>query len=298
MRGLAPFLVLAVVAGCGGGSGDEAPPLKRDRFDAERAFRDLRAQVALGPRVSGSAASRDEVELIERRLRGAGVSVVRVQRPLRNVVARIPGRERGTVVVGAHHDTEDVPGFVGANDGASGVAVLLELARALPSRLDGPAVDLVFFDAEEPRGERPFDLDGARGSRQFVRYAGQGGAHGSPPLDEIRAMVLFDMVGDCDLAVPREGNSDDALYRRFADAARDLTGDGRPFVGTAPPVVDDHSPFLAAGVPSVDLIDFAFGPGPVPGDWWHTPQDDLRHVCASSLDAVGEPALAALPAIP
>jgi glutaminyl-peptide cyclotransferase len=110
-------------------------------------------------------------------------------------------------------------------------------------------------------------------------------------------MVLFDMVGDCDLAVPREANSDPALYRRFADAARELTGDQGPFVGTAPPVIDDHGPFLAAGVPAVDLIDFAFGPGPAPGDWWHTTEDDLPHVCASSLDAVGEPALAALPAI-
>jgi Zn-dependent M28 family amino/carboxypeptidase len=297
MRRLAPFLVLAVLAGCGGGPGDEASSPSRDRFDAERAFRDLRAQVALGPRVSGSAAGAREVALIVRRLRRAGIPRVRVQRPLRNVVARIPGAKPGTVVVGAHHDTKDLPDFVGANDGASGVAVVLELARALPPRLEGPAIDLVFFDAEEPRGELPFDLDGSRGSRQFVRYAREGGRDGSPPLGEIRSMVLFDMVGDCDLAVPREANSDEDLYGRFADAARELTGDPNPFVGTAPAVADDHGAFLAAGVPAVDLIDYAFGPGPVPGAWWHTPLDDLRHVCASSLDAVGEPALAALPAI-
>jgi Zn-dependent M28 family amino/carboxypeptidase len=234
------------------------------------------------------------VSLIVRRLRAAGVSRVRVQRPLRNVAGRIPGRERGTVVVGAHHDTKDIPGFVGANDGASGVAVVLELARVLPRRLEGPAMELVFFDGEEPRGDRPSDLDGARGSNQFVRYAKEGDADGSPPLREIRAMVLFDMVGDCDLAIPREASSDAALYRMFADAAHDLTGDQRPFVGTAPPVVDDHGAFLAAGIPSVDLIDFAFGPGDAPGAWWHTPEDNLRRVCASSLDAVGEPALEVL----
>jgi glutaminyl-peptide cyclotransferase len=297
MRRLAPLLVLAVLTGCGGGSGGGSPASKADRFDAQRAFRDLRAQVRIGPRVSGSPGSRREVSLIVRRLRRAGVQRVRVQRPLRNVVARIPGRERGTVVVGAHHDTKDIPGFVGANDGASGVAVLLELARDLPRRLEGPAIDLVFFDAEEPRGDLPFDLDGARGSHQFVRYAQKGGTDGSPPLGEIRAMVLFDMVGDCDLTIPREGNSDAALYGRFADAARDTAAATQPFVGTAPPVVDDHGAFLAAGVPSVDLIDFAFGPGPVPGAWWHTLEDDLRRVCASSLDAVGEPALVVLPAI-
>src|SRR4051812_3872722 len=105
-------------------------------FSAARAFRDLRAQVAIGPRPSGSAAGRRTRELIVDRLRAAGIHDVRVQRPHRNVVARIPGAEPGTVVVGAHYDTKDIPGFVGANDGASGVAVVLELARTLPSRLD------------------------------------------------------------------------------------------------------------------------------------------------------------------
>jgi hypothetical protein len=297
MRKLTPLLVVAVLAGCGGDTGGESPASKQYRFDAHRAFRDLRAQVRIGPRRAGSAGSREEVRLIARRLRQAGRSDVRVQRPYRNVVARIPGREGGTVVAGAHHDTKDIPGFVGANDGASGVAVLLELARELPPRLEGPSIDLVFFDAEEARGDRPFDLDGARGSRQFIRYARHGGAHGSPPLGEIRAMVLFDMVGDCDLAIPREGNSDPGLYRMFADAAEQHTGGPQPFVGTAAPILDDHGPFLAAGTRSVDLIDFTFGPGPTPGSWWHTLEDNLRHVCAASLDAVGEPALAALPAI-
>jgi Zn-dependent M28 family amino/carboxypeptidase len=186
---------------------------------------------------------------------------------------------------------------VGANDGGSGVAVLLELARDLPRQLGGPSIDLVFFDAEEARGDRPFEQDGARGSGQFIRYARRGGVDGSPPLSEIRAMVLFDMVGDCELAIPREGNSDPGVYRVFADAAERQTGSPEPFVGTTAPILDDHAPFLAAGTPSVDLIDFTFGPGPSPGSWWHTREDDLEHVCAASLDAVGEPALAALQTI-
>jgi glutaminyl-peptide cyclotransferase len=294
---LLAVLGMALV-GCGDGPHSRPGLPAAGRFDAQRAFRDLRAQVRIGPRPAGSAGSRQEVRLIARRLREAGVPEVRVQRPHRNVVGHIPGEVPGTVVVGAHHDTkDDIPGFVGANDGASGVAVLLELARGLPQRLRGPSIELVFFDAEEARGDRPFDLDGARGSGQFVRYARRGGLQGSPALDEIRAMVLFDLVGDCDLEIPREENSDPGLYRLFSDAAQEQPASPSPFVARAAPLLDDHIPFEHAGIPAVDLIDFEYGPGPTPGAFWHTRRDNLGHVCAPSLDAVGEPALAALPRI-
>jgi glutaminyl-peptide cyclotransferase len=237
------------------------------------------------------------VRLIQDRLRAAGVHDARVQRPYRNVVARIPGGAAGTLVVGAHYDTKDIHGFVGANDGASGVAVLLELARTLPRPLPGPSIDLVFFDAEEsPRGES-FESGGDRGSGQFVRYAREGGRQGSPPLPGIRAMVLFDMVGDCDLHIPLEANSDPDLYSAFSAGAQDQTGSEAPFGGEAAGVLDDHTPFIQAGVPSVDLIDFDYGPGASPGAWWHTRADDLSHVCAASLGAVGTAALAALTGI-
>jgi hypothetical protein len=298
----------AATMGCGerdeppvGGSGDRAARAKAARFDAQRAFDDLAAQVRLGPRPSGSAANRRLTAMLAARLRDADVRQVRIQRPLRNVVGVIPGRERGAVVVGAHHDTKDaVPGFVGANDGASGVALVLELARALPDRLDGPSIRIALFDAEEARGERPFTEDGARGSAQYVRYARDGGRQGSPPVDEIRAMVLYDLVADCDLGLPLEGNSDPTLYERFRGAALELDpdGDGAPFTGEAAAVLDDHVPFAEAGVEAVDLIDFDYGPGPSPGEWWHTPEDDLEHVCADSLAAVGRPSLLALPTIP
>ena len=118
----------------------------------------------------------------------------------------IPGDEPGAIVLGAHFDTKnDIPGFVGANDGASGVAVVLELARALRRAAStARRSTLALFDAEEARGERPFQVDGARGSRQYVRIARAGGAPGVPPIDRIGSMVLLDMVGDCDLAIPRE----------------------------------------------------------------------------------------------
>lgn len=197
------------------------------------------------------------------------------------------------MVVGAHHDTKAGigPRFVGANDGASGVAVVLEMARSLPSRLAGPSLAIALFDAEEARGERPFDQDGTRGSRQYVRYAEQG-RDDSPSLAEIRAMVLFDLVGDCDLQIPRESSSDEGLYALFAEAAG-----GAPFEGTTEAIADDHVPFMQAGIPAVDLIDFTFGADQAPGPYWHTEQDTLDKVCPGSLDAVGEAALVAIPQI-
>jgi hypothetical protein len=268
-----------------------------DRFDRHRAFADLRHQIELGPRPAGSATLRELSLWLRNRLPHGRIETVRGG--YRNVVGRLGPRRGKAIVLAAHYDTKDIPGFVGANDGASGVAVLLELGRQLPARLSGPSIELVFFDAEEARDDRPFDVDGARGSDQFVRYARRGGGQGSPPLEAIRAMVLLDMVGDCDLRVPREANSDPALYSAFARAASEASPEGSsaPFEGEAPGVLDDHTPFIEAGVPAVDLIDFDYGPGPTPGAWWHTRQDDLDHVCPRSLAAVGGPALAALPGL-
>jgi glutaminyl-peptide cyclotransferase len=296
-RAACTILAVAVLAGCGSQSQQTTEGGKG--FDAERAFADLVAQVEIGPRPAGSQASRRTARLIADRLRDAGVRDVSIQRPHRNVVGRIPGGEEGAIVIGAHHDTKDDAGedFVGANDGASGVAVVLELARALAPRVDGPSIHLALFDAEETRGDRPFVEDGMRGSRQYVRVASRGGLRGVPPLEEIRAMVLFDMVGDCDLAIPREAGSDPALYALFATAAGELDEEGdsaHPFEGETGAILDDHVPFLEAGIPAVNLIDFDYGPGPSPGGWWHTEEDDLDKVCPESLAAVGEPALIAI----
>jgi Zn-dependent M28 family amino/carboxypeptidase len=298
---VALVMAAVAVAGCDGSDSEDSANGERDLFDADRAFADLGAQVAIGPRPAGSAGGREEVRLIVERLREAGVEDVRVQRPWRNVVGVIPGETAGAVVVGAHHDTKNAisPEFVGANDGGSGVAVVLELARALQAPLDGPSIHLALFDAEETRGDRPFEIDGTRGSRQYVEYASQGGIQGSPPLDQIRAMALFDLVGDCDLQIPREAFSDPALYALFAEAAEELNGSGAtaPFDGETGGILDDHIPFTQARIPAVDLIDFTYGPGGSPGAYWHTPQDTLDKVCPESLDAVGEAALLAIPRI-
>jgi glutaminyl-peptide cyclotransferase len=296
------LVLVALVAGCGGG--DEGSS-EADRFDADRAFADLEAQVEIGPRPSGSEGGRQEVRFITGRLRDAGVQDIRVQRPYANVVGTIPGTESDSILLGAHHDTKTgiSPDFVGANDGASGVAVVLELARALPAQVEGPSIHLALFDAEEARGDRPFEEDGTRGSRQYVAYArrAQSSGHpiqGSPPLNEIDSMILFDLVGDCDLQIPREAGSDQQLYRLISIAAERIDGDPAPFVGTTTPILDDHIPFLEAGIPAVDLIDFTYGPGGTPGAYWHTPEDTVDKVCPESLDAVGEAALEILPGGP
>ena len=173
---------------------------------------------------------------------------------------------------------------------ATGVVVHTNLGRApLPD-----AARAAVARAAEGYANLELDLDtGDRGSRQYVRYAAAGGRQGSPPLRSIRAMVLFDMVGDCDLRIPREASSDRGLYGLFAHAA----GRDSPFGGRTGAILDDQTPFERARIPALDLIDLDYGPGPPPGAWWHTTKDDLAHVCPSSLAAVGVPALAAIPRI-
>jgi Zn-dependent M28 family amino/carboxypeptidase len=300
MIAAAAVFACVALAACGGDDADggetsAAGPLA---FDENRAFADLEAQVAFGPRPSGSQANKEMTKFLAQQLREAGVRQVRIQRPWRNVVGTIPGRAKGSVVVSAHHDTKDDPPIVGANDGASGVAVVLELARALPDKLKGPSLRIALFDAEEARGDKRFEKDGTRGSRQYVSYA-EREKQATPPLDSIRAMVLFDLVGDCDLHIPYEPLSDAGLYDLFAAAAAQINGAGNPapFGGTQSAVGDDHIPFRDAGIPAVDLIDFHYGPGPAPGDYWHTLEDTVDKVCPASLDAVGEAALVAIPKI-
>src|SRR5215204_1602722 len=125
-RAAAIFVTTLVLAGCG--SDDRPSTDPAGNFDADRAFQDLSAQVEIGPRPAGTPAARETAEFIAGRLREAGLDNVSIQSPWENVLGTIPGDLPGTVVVGAHYDTKSgIPRFLGANDGASGVAVLLEL---------------------------------------------------------------------------------------------------------------------------------------------------------------------------
>ena len=249
-----------------------APRPRLDAFDERRAWRFLRRQVALGPRPARSSAARRLARDARRRLpRGR---IERVAGGLANVVGTVPGR-RPAVLVGAHYDTKDLDGFVGANDGASGTAAVLELARALARErrpAGAPELRFVLFDGEEsPDDSRPFYSSGLRGSR----------AYAARHRDEIGAVVLLDMVADVQLSIPREETSDIRLWRRLRSSAR-AVGTLAAFPdATRPAILDDHTPFLRAGIPAIDVIDFEF-------DCWHELCDDLDVVSARSLDAVGE----------
>jgi glutaminyl-peptide cyclotransferase len=278
MRSLAVALAVALAVGGGAGCDSEtssgrAPTPKVDRFDSAAAWRLLKAQVALGPRPAGSRQSRRLARRLRRLLpRGR---YQRVPRGLRNVVGSVPGRSRRYVVVGAHYDTKDLRGFVGANDSASGTAVVTQLARTIKPRRLRPTLVFVLFDGEEsPRGTpgAVFEQKGLRGSRVAARR-----------YRRAESMVLLDFVGERRLRIPREANSSIRLWRRLRAAARRV-GAGRVFPDeTSDAVSDDHIPFIARGVPSIDLIDFDFA-------CFHRLCDDLSAVSPRSLDAVGETA--------
>ena len=154
------------------------------------------------------------------------------------------------MVVGAHYDTKDIPGFVGANDGAAGTAILTQLARTVKPRRLRPTLVFIAFDGEESPPARP--------TTQFERYGLRGSKASRPRYRGAEAMILLDFVGEKGLRIPREGNSDIALWRKLRAAAR-RAGVGRVFPAeTQGAVTDDHVPFIRQGVPSIDLIDFDY----------------------------------------
>jgi glutaminyl-peptide cyclotransferase len=240
-----------------------------DRFDGAAAFRLLRRQVELGPRPAGSPESRRLARLLKRIVpRGR---YQEVPRGLRNVIGTVRGREPGYIVVGAHYDSKDIPGFVGANDGASGTAIVAQIARTI--RRPRHTIRFIFFDGEEaPRGvpDSDFERYGLRGSKVAARV-----------FSDARAMVLLDFVGDRDLTIRREEYSDARLWSRLRAAARRV-GAADVFPATTQgPILDDHIPFRRQGVRSIDLIDFDF-------PCFHRTCDDMSAVSQRSVDAVGE----------
>ena len=268
------LLAGAALVACGGGGAGAAAEPAAGRFDARRAFADLRAQVARGPRPAGSEASRALAERLRARLPRGRFEAV--PGGLRNVVGVLPGRGR-PVLVGAHYDTKDIPGFVGANDGAGGVATVLELSRALRRgrRACEREIRFLMFDGEESPAGSPdsaFLRDGLRGSKAYAA------AH----ADELAAVVVVDFVADKDLSIPREAGSDERLWRLLRGSARHVgTIDAFPAGTTRGRILDDHTPFADRGVPAIDLIDFDYPP-------FHTPEDTLDKVSARSLDRAGE----------
>jgi hypothetical protein len=271
-------LVAAAVSGAFD-SGDETTPaasaarLRVDRFDRDRAFADLRHQVEMGPRPAGSDKARELAEWLRARLpRG---QIQPVPGGLQNVVGRIPGRGK-PIVLAAHYDTKDIPGFVGANDGAGGTAAVLEIARFLRTAkrpAGAPPIRFVLFDGEEsPDDTKDFYSTGLRGSKFYARRH----------ADEIRALILLDFVAEKGgMRIPREAGSHLAMWARLRAAARRVGAQSAFPDETSGEVLDDHTPFTRRGVPAIDLIDFTF-------ECWHKTCDDLDVVSARALDLTGE----------
>jgi Zn-dependent M28 family amino/carboxypeptidase len=197
---------------------------------------------------------------------------------VRNIVGTLPGRRPG-LAIGAHYDTLRAPkGFVGANNGAAGTAIVIQAARSLarirrPS--SAPEIRFVLFDGEEPPAGLPeqsvdFYHSGLRGSRAYIA------AHPG----RTAMMLLLDYVGNKGLQLPQEGSSTPSLWDRLRAAARPV-GAARFFPPTTgETITDEHTPFLYSGVPAVDLIDWSY-----PG---HDISDRLDKLSRQSVDAVGE----------
>jgi glutaminyl-peptide cyclotransferase len=262
-------------------AGDTLPRATVDRFDGRRAYRLTARQVVYGQRPAGSP---QLVRLAEelRPLLPAGrfheLPDSTAAKPLRNIIGTLPGR-KPAIVIGAHYDTLVKPvGFVGANNGAAGSALVIELARAMRKvkrPAGAPELRFVLFDGEEPDSGLPeeqadFYTTGLRGSRAYV----------AKHPKQTRQMLLLDYVGNSDLTLPREASSDVELWKRIRSSAQ------RVGVGSIFPdrvdvsIQDDHTPFQRAGVPSVNFIDWSY-----PG---HSLQDSMKRISSRALDAVGE----------
>ena len=292
--GVAGLLAAMVAASCA------AQPSNGDSgFSGTRALADVRKLVAIGPRVAGTPGAAKARDYITEQLKAAGLAVQeqafdastpRGSVHMINLLAVIPGIPPPEapsqvpvqrIIVAGHYDTKLLKEFtfVGANDGGSSAALLIELARALKPRTLPMDVELLFLDGEEAVGEWQ-GSDHTYGSRYYVQDAKKAGA-----LKTIGALVLVDMIGDKDLRIMKEANSTPWLTESVWGAASRLGR--REFVGETTTIEDDHLEFLEEGVPAVDIIDLDYPA-------WHRADDTLDKLSAASLQSVGDVVVAAL----
>jgi glutaminyl-peptide cyclotransferase len=275
---VAGAVLITAAAAAAGGYTKPRQAATGHRFDSDRAWALVEKQLRYRQRPAGSPQLRRLARALRPLLPDGRFEPVPGQSGLRNIVGTLGGRRPG-IVIGAHYDTLVKPkGFVGANNGAAGTAVVIEAARALAKikpRAGAREIRFVLFDGEEPPGGLPEDTpdfydSGLRGSRAYVA------AHPG----RTAAMILLDYVGNKYLNLPREKDSTPSLWSKLRSAARAVGAQQifPPEVG--PSITDDHTPFLRAGVPAIDLIDPTY-----PG---HDVSDTLDKLSRRSLDAVGE----------
>jgi glutaminyl-peptide cyclotransferase len=268
---------------------DSGPP---PIFDSARAMQYVREMVAFGPRPLGSANHKKVEDYITSHLKGDAVEddVFTAETPVgkfpvRNIIAKFAGTRDGIIVIASHYDTNyplRKTSYIGANDGASSSALLLEIANQLRGKKrDGYSVWLVWDDAEEamkPETELAFDKDSLYGIRHLAEKWQNDGT-----LKKVKAFLLADMIGDAELNIDRDQNSTPWLEDIVYQAASRL-GYQSHFFTRDNQVTDDHIPFMQRGVPCADLIDFDYGYNNV---FWHTPQDTVDKLSPKSLEIAG-----------
>jgi hypothetical protein len=268
---------------------DSGPP---PTFDGDHAMQYVKDIVKFGPRPLGSANHKKVEDYLDARLKGDQVEddvfiadTPAGKFPVHNVIAKYPGTKDGIIIVASHYDTNyplRETSYVGANDGGSSSAVLLELANQLRGKTrEGYSVWLVWDDAEEamkPESEMPFMDDSLYGINHLAEKWQADGT-----LKKVKAFLLADMIGDADLEVERDSNSTGWLEDVVYEASTRL-GYQSHFFTRNNQVSDDHLPFVKRGVPCADLIDFTYGYNNV---FWHTPQDTVDKLSPKSLQIVG-----------
>jgi Zn-dependent M28 family amino/carboxypeptidase len=285
-------LALALLAGC---TAKQPPPIAWNAFDGQRAYEHVRQLVSYGPRPSGTPTLTQAATYITSQLQEDGLDTEeqvfvyptpRGPVQFRNIIGKTRDSHGGpekVILIGSHYDTKWFTNmtFVGANDGGSSAGVLLEMARVASAQ---PNLWFVFFDGEEAVVQYGPD-DGLWGSKYFVKDLDDKGRTGW-----IKAMVLLDMVGDNHLDITMPNNGNPALIQKAFQAAKD-TGYRDYFGYRDSGILDDHQPFVEAGIPATDLIDFEFGSAPGLNDYWHTDKDTLDKIDPRSLEIVGQTTL-------
>jgi len=259
--------------------------IERKQFDGEKALEFVNDQVSFGFRTPGSEAHAQTIDFIRTNLQKNNWNVEIQEETIdngytiQNIIGKREVNQGPWIILAAHYDSRFVsdqdpdPGkrtlpVHGANDGASGVGVLLELSRVIPKNLN-KNVWLVFFDAEDQGNIENWDW--ILGSRSFVKQL-----TGKP-----EKVVVIDMIGDADLNLYYEHNSDTVLSEEIWNVAN-KNGFGKSFIPQYKfRILDDHIPFVEAGIKAIDIIDFDY-------PYWHTQNDTVDKVSANSLNAVGK----------
>jgi len=268
-------------------------------IDSKRAFQYTREVTAFGPRYMGSENHKKLERYIVDHLKGDQLEddaftaeTVEGKFPVRNIIAKFPGTKDGIIVIMGHYDTVYSlrnSGFVGANDGGSSTAILLEFANQLRGGLrdnkrDGYSVWLVWTDGEEAV-KTWSDTDSVYGSRHLAEKWEKDGT-----LKKIKALMVMDMIGDADLDIQRNTKGASWLLDLIYSAAERL-GYQSHFYAVEEPIEDDHVPFFNRGVPCADVIDLDYGYNNV---FHHTPQDTMDKLSPKSLEIAGDTILEAI----